>query len=348
MHPPRLTTMALRRASAVFAAATGSWGAALLAPPPPPPPPPPATGAPPAAATALPPPHQQQHHQPQQQQQLQHLRPVQVVGGHGGIMSDGAFILKPLQGGKRGRAEAKFYSDVFQRGATAPPACFMPSFHGIVERSAPPADADASAARPSLTQYLVLEDVTKPFRHPSIMDIKMGVQAWDEDASPAKIEQERSKYPTQQEVGLRFTGMRVYRPGGGGDGGAHKEHGRAFGYALREATLHHAFYEYLHNGDRLRVEVIPPLLEKLLALRDWFEGQSEYRFYGSSLLFIYEGGGGGAQPPAVDIRMIDFAHVWPIRDSPTGRDDGYVLGLETIIACLDRVVREHAGVADGG
>lgn len=197
--------------------------------------------------------------------------------------------------------------------------------------------------------FIVLEDVTRPFLRPSIMDIKVGVQAWDEDASPAKIKQERDKYPTQQVVGFRFTGMRVWDD----VHAAYKEHGRAFGYALDERTLHHAFYEYLHDGKRVRTEVIPPLLDRLGAIRSWFETQSRYRFYGSSLLFVYEGHSEASTtpaehaampPPRVDVRMIDFAHVWPIppHQQPHGRDTGYLLGLDSIMRYLRHVHDEHA------
>ena len=167
------------------------------------------------------------------------------------------------------------------------------------------------------------------------------------------MEQERSKYPTQAAVGLRFTGMRVWQPGHG----SHKEHGRAFGYALSEATLHHALYEYLHDGERLRVELIPPLLQRVEAVREWFLSQAEFRFYGSSLLFVYEGdpvvadaaqpggtGAGGDPAGRVDVRMIDFAHVWPIRDGPHGRDTGYLLGLDSLLRCLRHVATEHAAL----
>ena len=152
-----------------------------------------------------------------------------------------------------------------------------------------------------------------------------------------QIEQERNKYPTQQIVGFRFTGMRVPLSSGGV-----KEHGRAFGYALTQETLGNAFAEYLHDGERLRLELIPPLLQRLKAIRAYFTEQSEFRFYGSSLLFVYESDSKGrtGQTPSVDVRMIDFAHVWPIQGSEVSggrrsdRDSGYLLGLDSIIGYL--------------
>jgi hypothetical protein len=229
----------------------------------------------------------------------------------------------------------------------------MPRFHGVATL---PADADGGGGggQPPPRSYLVLEDVTRPFLRPCVMDVKMGVQAWDEDAPPAKVAQERGKYPPQQAVGLRVTGMRVWRR----DERRYTEHGRAFGYALDDATLPHAFYEFLHDGTRVRTELIPPLLERLAAVRGWFAAQSDFRFYGSSLLFVYDGGGSepaaaaaaaavaaAAPPPRVDVRMIDFAHVWPIRpaEQPAGRDDGYLKGLDSVIRYLRHVQAVHGG-----
>ena len=44
--------------------------------------------------------------------------------------------------------------------------------------------------------------------------------------------------------------------------------------------------------------------------------------------------------PKVDLRMIDFAHVWPIQDGPEGRDTGYLLGLRS----LQRVLTQMCAV----
>ena len=108
------------------------------------------------------------------------LTEVKVVGGHGGILSDGARILKPLQSGKRGLAEAKFYADVFAGdGGSRPPAAFMPAYYGLITQQ----------AGEGVAEYLVLEDITLPFSKPSIMDVKMGVQVrgWGWESAAGEI-----------------------------------------------------------------------------------------------------------------------------------------------------------------
>jgi hypothetical protein len=336
------------------------------------------------------------------------------------MLTDGITVLKPLQPGKRGLAESRFYLKVFDGAAReSPPATFMPAFYGITTREEEePAAAGASVATPprghgakgpahahkvvasgsssneqraqgegpafapaasiahsaaghrgpahhsspfapapvlTYRSYLMLEDLTAPYRRPCVMDIKMGVQTWDEDAPLDKVLQERGKYPTQQAVGFRLTGMRVWDTAAG----RYREHGRGFGYALGEDDLVRGFAEFLHDGTRLRVELIPQLLARLHAIREWMAGQAEHRCYGTSLLLLYDGGdgeeeeagvhaatargrrklapGAPAPPPRVDVRMIDFAHVWPIRDGPGGRDTGYLLGLDRVIGYLEQL-----------
>lgn len=43
------------------------------------------------------------------------------------------------------------------------------------------------------TDYIVLEDLTAVYRHPCLLDIKMGVRQWGDDATPKKIEYEKFK-----------------------------------------------------------------------------------------------------------------------------------------------------------
>ena len=99
------------------------------------------------------------------------LSEIHVVGGHGGILGDGTEVYKPLQKGSRGKAEAAFYKLAFEdRGKDVAPATFMPEFRGIIIRE------EAGGIAGHAKAYLVLEDITRPFLRPSIMDIKVGVQ----------------------------------------------------------------------------------------------------------------------------------------------------------------------------
>ena len=60
-----------------------------------------------------------------------------------------------------------------------------------------------------LVQYFRLEDITKQFKNPNILDVKVGPITYDPDATPEKIAQEKSKYPPLPLVRFQLIGMRV-------------------------------------------------------------------------------------------------------------------------------------------
>lgn len=57
--------------------------------------------------------------------------------------------------------------------------------------------------------YLKLEDVTRKFMKPCIMDIKVGPVTYDMEADPEKIKREKSKFPALEEVGFQVVGIKV-------------------------------------------------------------------------------------------------------------------------------------------
>lgn len=117
-----------------------------------------------------------------------------------------------------------------------------------------------------------------------------------------------------------------------------------------------ALSQFLHDGIRLRTELLEPILRRLQALLTVIRSQSSYRFYSSSLLIIYDGeppqtapapqttqgstsGSTSGDPAKVDVRMIDFAHTtykgsWNEGTTYEGPDPGYIFGLENLIGIL--------------
>ena len=274
-----------------------------------------------------------------------HLTLSPSVGGHAGMLRDAArgLILKPLPpGDARAARERAFYE------AAAPPlAAFLPRFHGVrAVRGLP---------------HLALEDLAgAPFALPCVLDVKMGVRSWGEGASEEKAAREAAKWPPQARLGLRFTGMRVGRLGAGGAPEWRAWRARALPCGGGDEAPVAALTDFLGGGagdGSARLDVVPPLLEKLRALEAWFCAQREFRFYGSSLLLVYDGveagggrgdGGGAAvaprAPPAVQLRMIDFAHACRAEEgAPPGCDAGYLVGLRTLARALRSLL--HAGGA---
>lgn len=125
------------------------------------------------------------------------------------------------------------------------------------------------------------------------------------------------------------------------------------GRALNAEGFKASLAQFLHNGQRLRSELIAPILLKLRELKKVVETLITFRFYSSSLLIMYDGidasrgSGDGARNTGVaaeehslgstvDVKMVDFAHSTFhgfIREDEDhmGPDTGYLRGLSTLI-----------------
>jgi len=57
--------------------------------------------------------------------------------------------------------------------------------------------------------YIKLENVSKRFQHPCVMDIKVGPITYDHEADNDKIAREKAKSPALPQVGFQIVGIRV-------------------------------------------------------------------------------------------------------------------------------------------
>ena len=53
--------------------------------------------------------------------------------------------------------------------------------------------------------------------------------------------------------------------------------------------MRETLYQFLHNGMRLRLELVHPIIARLHQLLGMLTNQNTFRFYSSSLLIMYEG-----------------------------------------------------------
>jgi len=88
----------------------------------------------------------------------------------------------------------------------------------------------------------------------------------------------------------------------------------------------------------IRVDVMNYFIGQLEVLYKWMSTQNIWRFYSSSLLFVYEGD--VSAPSKADLSMIDFAHVYDIKDKE-GVDLGYTAGLRKLLEILKNFVQKH-------
>ncbi|XP_064604552.1 inositol hexakisphosphate kinase 1-like [Liolophura sinensis] len=200
-------------------------------------------------------------------------------------------------------------------------------------------------------KFISLENIVARYTKPCVLDLKMGQRQHGDDASPEKrqLMQDRCENSTSNQLGVRASGMQVYHV----ETEQYIYFSKYDGRALNAEGFKSSLAQFLHNGQRLRYELIAPILFKLCELKKVVETLDTFRFYSSSLLIMYDGidacwgsssghqnmGGGAEAPcvgPRVDVRMVDFAHstfkgFMREDEEHMGLDTGYLHGLSTLI-----------------
>jgi 1D-myo-inositol-tetrakisphosphate 5-kinase/inositol-polyphosphate multikinase len=200
---------------------------------------------------------------------------------------------------------------------------FTADFHGVV------ALASNSPQQPDY--FIILQDMTVTFHNPNVMDLKLGTQTFEPDASPEKKQREASKYKHQGEFGFRLVGMRKYDTGSNKYQTWDKMHGRSL--TTREAVVA-TFQEFFAATPEqlLCQDQMARILNQVESLQEWFDENNVLSFFSSSILIVYDETG------VALLRMVDFGHV----RRGHGGDEGYKVGLETVSS----IFRELLGLTD--
>lgn len=221
-------------------------------------------------------------------------------------------VLKPMMKPELFRREVQFYEEVTRQNL--PLLKCLPAFHGVVQLTG--------------HSFMALQDLTRGFRQPSLIDIKMGRQTFEPSASEDKKARELSKFPHQHSLGFRITGMKVWNESMSRYCMYDKHFGRTLGLDQMAAGLGTFFF----NGRHLRCKVMESCLDELLYIQSILSQHSAHTFYSSSLLLVYDSEGDGCT-----VKMIDFAHASP-PSSPADPNEGYLHGLGTLIQLVRELI----------
>ncbi|KAL2070536.1 hypothetical protein VTL71DRAFT_13562 [Oculimacula yallundae] len=151
-------------------------------------------------------------------------------------------------------------------------------------------------------QAVVLENAAHGFVKPNILDVKLGVRLWADDAKDEK----RIRFnkvtaeTTHKDLGFRIAGMRVWHGEGAKgqdiDKDGFKIYGKNYGrVTVNTSNIEEAFRNFLFSptagvDDELGKLVAQALLADVKRIQALMERQ-ESRMFSSSFLFIFEGDG---------------------------------------------------------
>jgi len=185
---------------------------------------------------------------------------------------------------------------------------FVPKFYGEVERDG--------------VMYTKMVNVQHGFAKAAQLDIRMGTKTFSNEMS---YQYRTKKYlldslTTTPSLGASVAGGCFRR-----DDGTMETAGSCYTSITSKEAFQKLLDKFLlrHEGN---TRLLLCLQQKLKQLYEWFQKQTEYSFFSSSLLLLYDCS--LEQPQELRVFMIDFAHTYP--DGGTG-DSGYLTGLETLL-----------------
>lgn len=184
------------------------------------------------------------------------------------------------------------------------------------------------------TEYIILEDLTRTYSHPCVIDIKMGTQSFEPDASAEKKHKEMEKYLQQADFGLRIVAMRVYDPlDTKADRDGYLYYSKHYGRSLSSKSKLKDSFRCFFGTQRGSISSVLRQLEEIEA---WFLKNDSLSFYSSSIMIVYEGNSKHEEAVPPTVKMIDFARV----RRKKGTDEGYLIGLTTLITLLREIEME--------
>eukprot|EP00210_Caulerpa_lentillifera_P007598 g7256.t1 len=250
-------------------------------------------------------------------------------GKGGSLIDEQGKFYKPLQSDLRGITELNFYNKVFSNkiihledrnevDVKAELHEFVSRFFGTISIAGKP--------------YLILQDAVYGYEKPCIMDVKIGYRTWYSTASEEYKEKAKKKdsLSTQGTLGFRICGWQTYNK-------TEMKFHRMSKHeckTLKENLICETLIKFADNTSGLNLrEVYYGAICKVKELYNWCQRQEMFNFYSSSILLIYEGEAESEKELRVQIKLIDFAHAYPIANGI--KDTNFQDGLMSFIHWLE-------------
>ncbi len=145
--------------------------------------------------------------------------------------------------------------------------------------------------------YLILEDLTHGLSRPHILDLKMGTQQYGEHESTEKklSKKIRVESTTSGSLGTRVGGLQVWDS----EEQAYVLKDKYWGRSLDEKGLYNALCLFVSEQEtrKIRTQVVKDIITQLDRLERAVKSTA-WRFYGCSVLIVYDGATAGTLGPA--------------------------------------------------
>jgi 1D-myo-inositol-tetrakisphosphate 5-kinase/inositol-polyphosphate multikinase len=228
--------------------------------------------------------------------------------------------------------------------------------------------------RIATNQAVVLENAGAGFVKPNILDVKLGVRLWADDAAQEKKTRfdKVTQETTHKDLGFRIAGMRVWQghnaQGKDIDADGYKIYDKNYGrFSIKTANVDEAFKNFIFTesagiDEELGQLICQAFLADVTRIKEVMEAQ-ESRMFSASLLFVFEGDGvalraameeasaprnrcgdeedddddndEAVSPKIYAVKVIDFAHAqWVPGQGP---DENSLVGIRSVADILARI-----------
>lgn len=232
-------------------------------------------------------------------------------------------VLKPLLNPPRGPREHQFYVQMFSPNISnelLTLRSFLPQFLGTFQYD-------------NMT-YLVLENIIRFYQNPCVIDIKLGRVTYDCEATPEKIERQIGKFQPAQEIGFQLLGWKTYR----NCNQMYIYHDKQCARSLSKEELLYGLAHFFGAPEYDHRPFVRPVLTRLEELEQIMSKQFEFVFIASSILIVYDSvDRENSNDIKVDVRLVDFAHVFPSQ-SNSQPDENFLFGLRHCIEYLREIL----------